>query len=104
MDARLTSLTNSVNSISANVTSHNGTHLKDWQAIQEEKLKDIVRDVDTLQTEGYIPDEIHEHTTITATSVVIVVLITLGVSLICIKKKFGFLTEQLGIALGSVTP
>ena len=103
-DAKLTSLTNSVNSISANVTSHNGTHLKDWQAMQEDRLKDIVHDVDTLQAEGYILDEIHEHTMIMANSVVFVVLITLGISLICIKKKFGFLTEQLGNALRSITP
>ena len=57
-DAKLINLTRSINSISANVTLHNGMHLRDWQAMQEDRLKDIAEDVYILQAEGCIPDDI----------------------------------------------
>lgn len=83
------------------VTMHNGTHLRNWQEMQEDRLRDIAEDVNILQAEGYIPNDIHEHVMITTSTVVSVVLINL--SFICIRKKFGSLTEQHGNVLRSAT-
>ena len=63
----------------------------DWKLVQEERLNSIAGDLDDLQEEGIIPDAIHEHTTIAASPVVLIVLIILAILAICICKKFGFL-------------
>ena len=74
-----------------------------WKLEQEERLNSIADDLDDLQEEGIIPDAIHEHTMIVASTVVPIVLIILAILALCIWKKFGFLKEQIGAALRNVT-
>ena len=106
MDMRLTSLTASLDSF--NMTG-SGSMLnvtntwREWKLAQEQRMQDISKDVEGLQDDGFIPEAIHEHTT-WATTVVFVILIILLIALICIRKKFGFLREQIRNALRNVTP
>ena len=65
----------------------------------------ISEDIGKLESgTGYIPDVVHEHTTVSVTGVVVVVLAIILVILYFIWKKYGNMREQLGIALRSFTP
>ena len=106
-DKRLTSLTASLDSF--NMTG-SGSMLnvtntwREWKLAQEEKMQDISKDIENMQDDGFIPEAIHEHTTWATSTVVFVILIILLITLICVRKKFGFLREQIGNALRNVTP
>ena len=84
-DRRLTDLTVNLNTFNmmgtgsmANVTNT----WRDWQEAQEEMIKDVQR----LQEDGFIPEALHEHATWATSTIIFVILIMLIIALVCIGK------------------
>ena len=66
-----------------------------WQKLQGQVLADISMDMEEIQETGFIHDDIHEHTTLAALTIVLIVLLILIISSVWIAKKLTFLKNKL---------
>ena len=106
-DSRVSNLSAEIKATRQNMSKvemeTDGLHSK--QQEHEDMMMSISEDIGQLEGgTGYIPEHVQEHTTITVTGVVFVVLTILSIALYLIRKKFSKMTEQIGNALRSVTP